>query len=67
MTQKFIKNIRNNLPILLPIYRKYIFPYVFRVFEEELDDIKGLIPFMENIRPRKKVPLILNIQKVVQK
>jgi len=55
MSQKFLKNLRNNLPTIMPVFRKYVFPYIFRVLEEELDDIKGLIPFMENMRPKKKV------------
>ncbi len=55
MSQLFLKNLREKGPSILPLFRKYLMPYIARVLEEELSDFAPLTNVLEKMLPKKKV------------
>ncbi|MHA1310013.1 MAG: NAD(P)/FAD-dependent oxidoreductase [Candidatus Helarchaeota archaeon] len=55
MSQLFLKSLREKGPSIMPLFRKYLFPYVFRILEEELNDLAPFNDMFEKMRPKKKI------------
>jgi len=54
MSQMFVKKLRDEGPDIFPLLRKYMFPYIGRVLEEEIKDMSPFTAMMERMKPKKK-------------
>jgi len=54
MSQLFVKKMREQGPELIPTFRKYLFPYIGRIMEEELKDMAPMSGIFDKMLPKKK-------------
>lgn len=53
MSRRFFRKLREKSPEIIPLLRRYLFPYLGRVFEEDLKDYAPLSGILDQMLPKK--------------